>query len=174
MSTEKKLNQFTLILNNITGTEKLVDKAPAGFTIDTARLKSKYPSIAMSLTGIGVKLALTAKTDKKTGKPYVAQHRNECVQFQCLHGVKDVKHSYIPDDQRSTKGAKAVLATFDLSYEVDGKPGPRCTNTVFRGKGDEFLSMPVCDEHRGKNAEGGSTLPDDILGALGLDIEDVS
>lgn len=174
MSNEKKLNQFTLILNNITGKEKLVDKAPDGFTIDMARLKTKFPSIAMSLTGVGVKLALTAKTDKKTGKAYVAQHRNECVQFQCHHGMKEVKHSFIPDDQRSTKGAKAQLTTFDLSYEVDGKPGPRCTNTVYRGKGDEFLSMPVCNDHRGKNAEGGSALPEDILGALGLDIADVS
>lgn len=170
-----KFGTFTLILNQITGVRKVVDKAPEGATVDLVRLKTKFPSIAASVKRIGIKLTLKAGKDKKTGADVVKQHRNECVEFQCLGGVKDVKHSYIPDGDRSTKGAKAAMTTFDFSaMDEEGKPVARCTNLVMKGKGDEFLSKPLCDDCKGTKEEGGSSLPEDILGALGLDINDVS
>ncbi len=170
-----KFGTFTLILNQITGVRKVVDKAPEGTTVDLVRLKAKYPSIATSVKRIGIKLTLKAGTDKKTGAAVVKQHRNECVEFQCLGGMKDVKHSYIPEGDRSTKGAKAVMTTFDFSgQDEEGNPLPRCTNLVMKGKGDEFLSKPLCDDCKGTKDSGGSSLPEDILGALGLDISEVS
>jgi len=166
-----KKGTFTLILNQISGTRKVVDKAPEGTSVDLVRLKTKFPGIASAITRTGVKLTLTAKTDDK-GQAYVAQHPNEAVEYQCLMGAGEVKHSMKPKALMNKKGP-ATLMTLDLTRNgEDGKPN-RCTNRVIVAKGDEHLKSPICDECRGSKETTGGNLPTDILGALGLDVEEV-
>ncbi len=169
-----ELGKFTLILNQIKGTRRTVDTAPAGTTVDLVRLKTKFPSIFNSITATGVKVTLTAKVDEE-GKPYVAQHPNEAVQYQCLTGVKEVQHTMMDRGSMNKKGP-ATLRKLDLSYTgKDGKPGARCTNLVIVAKGDENHHAPVCEECSGASTKGKSSanLPQDILGALGLDTDEV-
>ncbi len=162
-------DNFTLILNQITGTRRVVDKAPEGFRgIDLQRLKAKYPAIAANIRRTGVKVTLTAAVDEDTHLPFVRQTPNEAVEYQCLGGAGPIEHTMKDRAQMSKKGP-ATLRKLDLK-RVAG----RCTNLVIVAKGDEHLRAPTCDECRGAGTSSkGANLPPDILGALGLDSDEV-
>jgi hypothetical protein len=173
---KKTLEKFTLINNTVTGEVSTVTQVSSKFKgIDQDRLKSEYPAIFQNLVGEGIKLTVKKKINKKTGKPEVTQHPNECAQYRCCTGLKDVKHSMLDRSRMNIKGNKAQMQTLDLSFKnEDGTPGTQCENLVYVGKGDEPLHLPVCEDCRGTKETGsGTALPTDVLGDLGLTAEDL-